>query len=120
MLRVNKKIQSNKIVCIYLVLVQHQLSILLGVHLIEVMNTVVMCNCVLHILLLTLAAHARARVIALGLCVCVCVCLSVRKSVSTVFLDNRGRFELQTWICFQRGCLDGKLRLWSGEAQGSG
>ena len=51
--------------------------------------------------------------------VCVCVCVSVRKSVSTVFLDNRDRFELQTWICFQVGCLDGKLRLWNGEAQGS-
>ena len=35
----------------------------------------------------------------------VSVCLSVRKSVSTVFLDNRARFELQTWICFQVGCL---------------
>ena len=55
-----------------------------------------------------------------SVCVCVCVCVSVRKSVSTVFLDNRGRFELQTWICFEVGCLDGKLRLWSGEAQGSG
>ena len=52
-------------------------------------------------------------------CVCVCVCVSVRKSVSTVFLDNRDRFELQTWICFQVGCLDGKIRVWSGEAQGS-
>ena len=65
--------------------------------------------------ILTLAAHARARVIAL----LVCVCVSAAKSVSTVFLDNRDRFELQTWICFQVGCLDGKLRLWSGEAQGS-
>ena len=53
-------------------------------------------------------------------CVCVCVCVSVRKSVSTVFLDNRDRFELQTWICFQVRCLDGKIRVWSGEAQGSG
>ena len=63
--------------------------------------------------------HARA---GNGYCtwsvVCVCVCLSVRKSVSTVFLDNRGSSELQTWIYFQVGCLDGKLRLWSGEAQG--
>ena len=40
------------IFCMYLVLMQHQLSILLGVHLIAVMNTVVLCNCVLHILLL--------------------------------------------------------------------
>ena len=38
------------ILYIYLVLMQHQLSILLGVHLIEVMDTVVMCNCVLHML----------------------------------------------------------------------
>ena len=42
---------------------------------------------------------------------CVCVCVSVRKSVSTIFLDNRGSSELQTWICFEVGCLDGKLRL---------
>ena len=27
-----------------------------------------------------------------------CVCVSVCKSVSTVFLDNRDRFELQTWM----------------------
>ena len=71
--------------------------------------------------------HCKVFFIVLGsVCVCVCVCmrvsvcLSVRRSVSTVFLNNRGRFELQTWICFQVGCLDGKLRLWSGEAQGSG
>ena len=43
---------QKRILCIYLVLMRHKLSILLGVHLIEVMNTVVMCNCVLHILLL--------------------------------------------------------------------
>ena len=72
-------------------------------------------NCHLCIgMFLTLAAHARTRGIALGLCVRVCV--SVRRSVSTFFLDNRGRFELQTWICYQVGCLVGKLRLCSGEA----
>ena len=66
------------------------------------------------------AGEGLLPLVCVCVCVCLSVCLSVRRFVSTVFLDNRNRFELQTWICFQVGCLDGKLRLWSGEAQGSG
>ena len=52
----------------------------------------------------------------------VCVCARVRLSVglSTVFLKNRGSSELQTWICYELGCLYGELRFWSGNAQGEG
>ena len=65
-----------------------------------------------------LTSHAR---IILVVCVCVCACtyVSVYQSVSTVFLHNCGSSELQTSICYEVGCLDGKLRLWSGEAQGN-
>ena len=54
--------------------------------------------------------------------VCLSVCLSVHPFVwfSTIFLINCGSSELQTWICYELGCLDSKLRFWSGEAQGSG
>ena len=65
-----------------------------------------------------------------GVCVCAraCVCVCVRVSVcpSPVrclvhrFLQNRGSSELQTWIGYELGCLDGKLRFWRGEAQESG
>ena len=78
---------------------------------------------------LTLAKHAWARVFLLSVCacmcvcVCVCMCLSVGLSIcpsiiglSTVF---RSSSELQTWICYELGYLDGKLRFLSGEAQGS-
>ena len=51
---------------------------------------------------LTLAAHFGGLCVCVCVCVCVCecvcvcVCVSVHKSVSTVFLDNCDRFELQT------------------------
>ena len=69
--------------------------------------------------------HVQERVIVLSLCACVCVCVcfcpSVRPSMrlSTVFLKNRSSSELQTWICYELGCLDSKLRFWSGEASGN-
>ena len=48
--------------------------------------------------------------------------LSVRPSVRpfvTVFLKNHGSSGLQTWICYEAGCIDGKIRLWNAEAQES-
>ena len=48
---------SNPI--IYLVLKRHQLSMLLGVHLMDIINTVVMCNYVLHNLLLSYKQHVE-------------------------------------------------------------
>ena len=50
-----------------------------------------------------------------------CIHMSLRLSfrLSFVFLDNRGSSGLETWICYEVGGIDGKIRLWSGAARGS-
>ena len=47
-----------------------------------------------------------------------CVRPSIRLSIclSIVFLDYCGSSEHQTWTCYQVGGIDGKIRLWGGEA----
>ena len=53
-------------------------------------------------------AHARR-----GLLYSVCPSAFVHH-----FLENRGSSGLQTWICYEVGCIDGKIRFWSAEARG--
>lgn len=50
--------------------------------------------------------------------VCLSVCLSVCL-LSTVFLKHRGSSGLQTWTCYEVGCIDSKIRFRSAEAQES-
>ena len=42
--------------------------------------------------------------------ICPSVHLSICPSVHpSVFLENRGSSGLQTWICYEAGCIDGKI-----------
>ena len=53
--------------------------------------------------------HSRSRF------VCRYACLSIHTSVHS-FFRNRGSSGLQMWICYEVGCIDGKIGFWSREA----
>ena len=45
-----------------------------------------------------------------GLSVCWSICLSIRSlGCPPFFLNNHGSSGLQTWTCYEAGCIDGKI-----------